>query len=810
MSNIGLEIGDFWARMAVCADGDARIQPSTAHKNSTPAGCLICADGTEVPGHCPTRLKAGDTYIPSVLSYPQDRHYACLLAAKLIDMVETKTGEKAGRIVLAVPDWAFEEWESPFCKWGSDCGLDLCVVPRSIATLATRDRQGTLRAAAFDVSESATALRLVGVSPQESVIAPALATAGGAASLYRSVAVALFQEFAKAKGFGGMISEQSLQSLSDVVATTLSHLAASLRAEVSIANLSLEDGTRFDFDLDVEAAVVEPLVLAFVSELLGALPSVDGRDCACLVSGVLGPWQPVVQWLSGKGWNEVLVAEETDAVLGASLLSCGLGIRVSPADCSGRVPAQSEELAVESSNLESEETTPEEPNSADLAVDESPADENSACALEAEPDGTVEVEVADGEPPLDAEPGVQPDEAVDDQPIPSSSDERPVSHELEAPPLAAEHEPEAAAHPSSEPVPEPVPEPGPGAEVSLEPPPVAEVKSGQQAATEPTPMQEVEPEPESQEGSADAVECVAEAPTPTREAEPGSNLDDVKAEASDGPTAPLVEAVPEAIGELRGSYTLVSGPYKSGLGSMSLASADTGGQRRLVRMIELRSDTAGEERSLRVVERVRRASDLKSPSAVGILEVGTTASGWVYVEDHGDWPMLREVLQRRGCLAPKDAAGLAAKLADALEGFRSQGLYHRNICPANIVVSPDLSDLRIRGFEIAVWLSPGQKMRSVAGLLAYIAPEVLSGASDHTADIYSAGIVLFEMLTGRPPFQAQSAEEMKRLVLSSSIPRLRSFSPSLGTDLEKILDAALDRNPSVRSLDATSLLRAVR
>ncbi len=151
-----------------------------------------------------------------------------------------------------------------------------------------------------------------------------------------------------------------------------------------------------------------------------------------------------------------------------------------------------------------------------------------------------------------------------------------------------------------------------------------------------------------------------------------------------------------------------------------------------------------------------------------------------------------------------------AKVARATDYAHSQGILHRDLKPGNILLDgrgePMVSD-----FGLAKWLdanSDHTKSLTTFGTPGYVAPEQAEGGADDltpAADVYSLGAILFELLTGRPPFLGSNTLSVIRQAAEKPAPRLRLLEPSLDRDLETICARCLERDPKARYQSAGDL-----
>src|SRR6266571_1201059 len=159
---------------------------------------------------------------------------------------------------------------------------------------------------------------------------------------------------------------------------------------------------------------------------------------------------------------------------------------------------------------------------------------------------------------------------------------------------------------------------------------------------------------------------------------------------------------------------------------------------------------------------------------------------------------------------PRKCVQLMAKVARAIEYAHGRGILHRDLKPGNILLDGRGEPL-VSDFGLAKWLSANKdltKSLTTFGTPGYIAPEQAEGkAADLTpaADVYSLGAILFDLLTGRPPFIGEHALSVIRQASETPAPKLRSLVPSLDRDLETICARCLERDPKARYQSAGDL-----
>src|SRR5438876_2005354 len=202
------------------------------------------------------------------------------------------------------------------------------------------------------------------------------------------------------------------------------------------------------------------------------------------------------------------------------------------------------------------------------------------------------------------------------------------------------------------------------------------------------------------------------------------------------------------------------------------------------------------------------AASLDHPNILPIYEVTETEEGLPFfsmkLATGGSLRTVDPALRNE----PRQCVQLMAKVARAIEYAHAQGILHRDLQPGNILLDARGEPL-VSDFGLAKWLDKESDLTQTLttfGTPGYIAPEPAEGADfSPAADIYSLGAILFNLLAGRPPFVGPNALSVIRQAAAMPAPKLRSFAPSVGRDLETIIARCLERDPKARYQSAAAL-----
>ncbi|HYL44765.1 MAG TPA: protein kinase [Ktedonobacteraceae bacterium] len=249
---------------------------------------------------------------------------------------------------------------------------------------------------------------------------------------------------------------------------------------------------------------------------------------------------------------------------------------------------------------------------------------------------------------------------------------------------------------------------------------------------------------------------------------------------------------------------------------------------RVERIVAIKVLRSLDKNDLRAVERFRRearaAAALTHPNAVTIFDFVEEWGQYFLVMEYINGPTLKQLIGQNRQLQPLQAVDIAAQVCDVLQVAHARGFIHRDIKPQNIMLTWGVSNtngsvqgeralVKLTDFGIVRVVEEGGLTNSgiVLGTADYLSPEQARGETlTASSDLYSLGVVMFEMLAGRPPFVGPTAVSIAMQHASTNPPPLRQYNPTIPACVEQIVMHTLEKEPEYRFQSATEMQQALR
>ena len=215
----------------------------------------------------------------------------------------------------------------------------------------------------------------------------------------------------------------------------------------------------------------------------------------------------------------------------------------------------------------------------------------------------------------------------------------------------------------------------------------------------------------------------------------------------------------------------------------------------------LRGDLSNDEKFVRRFQReALSASSLAHPNIVEMYDVGEDDGTYYIVMEYVEGKTLKQLLKKRGTLTLSEAIDIMSQLTDGMAHAHDSYIIHRDLKPQNIMIKDD-GQIKITDFGIAMALNATQltQTNSVMGSVHYLPPEQASGkGSTIKSDIYSMGIIFYELLSGSLPFRGDNAVEIALKHMRDPLPSLRAENSAIPQSIENIIKKATAKNPKNR------------
>jgi serine/threonine protein kinase len=276
--------------------------------------------------------------------------------------------------------------------------------------------------------------------------------------------------------------------------------------------------------------------------------------------------------------------------------------------------------------------------------------------------------------------------------------------------------------------------------------------------------------------------------------------------------------------------TLIAGRYeiREHIATGGMASVFKTWDHRVERIVAIKVLRSLDKNDSRAVERFRRearaAASLAHPNAVTIYDFVEELGQYFLVMEYIHGPTLKQLIGQRRQLQPREALEIATQVCAVLQVAHTRRFIHRDIKPQNIMLAwsggatgGSLADggvwVKLTDFGIVRVAEDAGLTNSgiVLGTADYLSPEQARGETlTASSDLYSLGVVMFEMLTGRPPFVGPTAVSIAMQHATANPPPLRQFNPTIPPAVEQIVIRALQKEPEDRYTSAAEMQQALR
>jgi eukaryotic-like serine/threonine-protein kinase len=254
---------------------------------------------------------------------------------------------------------------------------------------------------------------------------------------------------------------------------------------------------------------------------------------------------------------------------------------------------------------------------------------------------------------------------------------------------------------------------------------------------------------------------------------------------------------------------------ESALGHGGMATVYRGRDRVLGRPVAIKvlaERYSGDEKFVtRFRREARAAAGLNHTNIVSVFDTGDTDGRHYIVMEMVEGETLADLLRREGPLSPDRAARIAGTVARALEAAHEKGLIHRDVKPGNVMLTRD-GDVKVMDFGIARAATDDTLTQTgmVLGTASYLSPEQSRGEPvNHRSDVYSLGCVLYEMLTGRPPFEGGTPVGVAYKHVHERPDPPSSVNPAVPPEVEAVVMRALEKDPDARYPSADAFREAL-
>lgn len=212
----------------------------------------------------------------------------------------------------------------------------------------------------------------------------------------------------------------------------------------------------------------------------------------------------------------------------------------------------------------------------------------------------------------------------------------------------------------------------------------------------------------------------------------------------------------------------------------------------------------------RLAREAKAAARLSHPHVVGVLDQGIDGRTAYLVMEYIQGHTLRDVINEKGALPPRLALALIDPVVEGLAAAHTAGFIHRDVKPENVLIAND-GRIKVGDFGLARAVTATTSTGTLIGTVAYVSPELVLGKpADARSDVYSVGIMLFEMLTGRQPFEGEVPIQVAYQHVNGTVGPPSDLVPGLAAEVDELVQWCTANDPEHRPVDGTALLQELR